>query len=152
MPEKTAAAWRNGWFHSGDGFTRDESGNYYFVDRIKDAIRRRGENISSFEVESAVNEHPAVAESAVIGVPSELSEDEVKVIVVLHPGVALLPEELITFLVPRMPRFMIPRYVEFVEELIKTDSTQRTQKFALRENALNDRTWDREKAGIELPR
>jgi crotonobetaine/carnitine-CoA ligase len=152
MPEKTAAAWRNGWFHSGDGFTRDESGNYFFVDRIKDAIRRRGENISSFEVESAVNEHPAVAESAVIGVPSELSEDEVKVIVVLHPGAALLPEELITFLVPRMPRFMIPRYVEFVEELIKTDSTQRTQKFALRGNALNDRTWDREKAGIELPR
>ena len=100
MPDKTAAAWRNGWFHSGDGFTRDESGNYYFVDRIKDAIRRRGENISSFEVESVVNEHPAVAESAVIGVPSELSEDEVKVIVVLHPGVALRPEELITYLAP----------------------------------------------------
>jgi len=152
MPEKTAAAWRNGWFHSGDGFTRDESGNYFFVDRIKDAIRRRGENISSFEVESAVNEHPAVAESAVIGVPSELSEDEVKVIVVVHPGVTLPPEELIAYLATRMPRFMIPRYVEFVEELIKTDSTQRTQKFALRENALNDRTWDREKAGIELPR
>jgi crotonobetaine/carnitine-CoA ligase len=152
MPEKTAAAWRNGWFHTGDGFRRDADGNYFFVDRIKDAIRRRGENISSFEVESAVNEHAAVAESAVIGVPSELSEDEVKVIVVLHPGVALLPEELIAYLVPRMPRFMIPRYVEFVEELTKTDSTQRTQKFALRENARNDRTWDREKAGIELPR
>ncbi len=152
MPEKTAAAWRNGWFHSGDGFTRDAEGNYFFVDRIKDAIRRRGENISSFEVERAVNEHPAVAESAVIGVPSELSEDEVKVIVVLAPGATLLPEDLITFLIPRMPRFMIPRYVEFVEEVAKTDSTQRTQKFALRENALNDQTWDREKAGMELPR
>jgi crotonobetaine/carnitine-CoA ligase len=152
MPDKTAAAWRNGWFHSGDGFTRNAEGNYFFVDRIKDAIRRRGENISSFEVESAVNEHPRVAESAVIGVPSELSEDEVKVVVVLVPGSSLTPEDLITFLVPRLPRFMIPRYVEMVEELAKTDSTQRTQKFALRENALNDRTWDREKAGMELPR
>ena len=93
-----------------------------------------------------------MAESAVIGVPSELSEDEVKVIVVLVPGATLLPEDLITFLIPRMPRFMIPRYVEFVEEVAKTDSTQRTQKFALRENALNDQTWDREKAGMELPR
>jgi crotonobetaine/carnitine-CoA ligase len=152
MPDKTAAAWRNGWFHSGDGFTRNENGNFYFVDRIKDAIRRRGENISSFEVESAVNEHPAVAESAVIGVPSELGEDEVKVVVVLHPGAALRPEELIAYLIPRMPRFMIPRYVEIAEELVKTESTQRTQKFALRADALNERTWDREKAGIELPR
>ena len=152
MPDKTAAAWRNGWFHTGDGFTRDAAGNFFFVDRIKDAIRRRGENISSFEVESAVNEHPAVAESAVIGVPSELSEDEVKVIVVLHPDSVLGPEELIAFLATRMPRFMIPRYVEFVDALVKTDSTQRTQKFALRENALNDQTWDREKSGIQLPR
>jgi crotonobetaine/carnitine-CoA ligase len=152
MPDKTAAAWRNGWFHSGDGFTRDAAGQYYFVDRIKDAIRRRGENISSFEVESAVNEHPAVAESAVVGVPSALGEDEVKVVLVLEPGAALRPEELITFLIPRMPRFMIPRYVEVVDELRKTDSTQRTQKFALREDALNARTWDREQAGLELPR
>jgi carnitine-CoA ligase len=152
MPDKTAAAWRNGWFHSGDGFMRDANGNYFFVDRIKDAIRRRGENISSFEVESAVNEHPAVAESAAIGVPSDLSEDEVKVVVVLEPGETLSPEDLIHFLIPRMPRFMIPRYVEVVDALAKTDSTQRTQKFSLRENALNDRTWDREKAGVQLPR
>ena len=75
-----------------------------------------------------------------------------KVVVVLQPGATLLPEDLIAFLIPRMPRFMIPRYVEFVEELTKTDSTQRTQKFALRDNALNDRTWDREKAGMQLPR
>ena len=152
MPDKTAAAWRNGWFHSGDGFIRDAEGNYFFVDRIKDAIRRRGENISSFEVESAVNEHPSVAESAVIGVPSELGEDEVKAVVVLHPGVTLRPEDLITFLIPRMPRFMIPRYVEVVTELTKTDSTQRTQKFALRADARNANTWDREAAGMELPR
>jgi carnitine-CoA ligase len=152
MPDTTAAAWRNGWFHTGDGFTRDAEGNYFFIDRIKDAIRRRGENISSFEVESAVNEHPAVAESAVIGVPSELSEDEVKVVLVLQPGASLRPEDLITFLIPRLPRFMVPRYVEVVGELTKTDSTQRTQKFALRADAFNERTWDREQAGMELPR
>ena len=80
-----------------------------------------------------------------------MSEDEVKVVLVLHPGESLRPEDLITFLVPRMPRFMIPRYVEVVEELVKTDSTQRTQKFALRTDALNERTWDREEAGMELP-
>jgi len=152
MPDKTAAAWRNGWFHTGDGFTRDARGNYYFVDRIKDAIRRRGENISSFEVERIVNEHPAVAESAAIGVPSELSEDEVKIFVVKEPGTELSAEELITFLIPRMPRFMVPRYVEFVDDLEKTASTQRTQKYALRARSLNEHTWDREAAGIELPR
>ena len=73
MPEKTAEAWRNGWFHTGDGFRLDEDGWFYFVDRMKDAIRRRGENISSFEVEAAVNQHPAVQESAAIGVPSSSS-------------------------------------------------------------------------------
>jgi crotonobetaine/carnitine-CoA ligase len=151
MPEKTAEAWRNGWFHTGDGFIRDADDNFFFVDRIKDALRRRGENISSFEVESAINEHPSVAESAVIGVPSELGEDEVKAVVVLEPGEVLAPEDLITFLIPLLPRFMVPRFIEIVPELAKTDATQRTLKFALRENALNEHTWDREAAGMELP-
>ena len=84
MPEQTAAAWRNGWFHTGDGLVQDERGRYHFVDRIKDSIRRRGENISSMEVEAFVNEHPAVAETVAIAVPSEHGEDEVKVCVVLH--------------------------------------------------------------------
>ena len=152
MPEKTAEAWRNGWFHTGDAFREDEDGNFYFVDRIKDAIRRRGENISSFEVEAEVNSHPAVQESAVIGVPSELGEEDVKAIVVLRPSQSLEPRELIEFLIPRMPRFMIPRYIEIVEALPKTDVTFRTQKVKLREDALNEQTWDREKAGITLPR
>jgi crotonobetaine/carnitine-CoA ligase len=152
MPEKSAEIWRGGWFHTGDGFRHDREGNFYFADRIKDAIRRRGENISSFEVEAGVNEHPAVLESAAIGVPSEHSEDEVKVIVVLRPGAALDPKELIEFLAPRMPRFMIPRYVEIAVALPKTDATQRTRKHELRASALNDRTWDREAAGLELPR
>ena len=150
MPEATAAAWRNGWFHTGDAFTVDDDGNYYFVDRIKDAIRRRGENISSFEVEALVNQHPDVVESAALAVPSEYSEDEVKVCVVLSDGAAVTHEELIEFLVPRMPKFMVPRYVEFVDELPKTEGTLRTRKFELRDAALNDATWDREAAGIRV--
>jgi crotonobetaine/carnitine-CoA ligase len=151
MPERNAEAWRNGWFHTGDGFSYDADGNFYFADRIKDAIRRRGENISSFEVESGVNAHPAVLESAAIGVPSEHGEDEVKVLLVLKPGAALEPRALIEFLIPRMPRFMIPRYVEIVSELPKTEATQRTQKYRLRERAPSERTWDREAAGVRLP-
>jgi crotonobetaine/carnitine-CoA ligase len=152
MPDKTAEAWRNGWFHTGDAFREDEDGNFYFVDRIKDAIRRRGENISSFEVEACVNAHPAVAESAAVAVPSELGEDDLKVVVVLCPGEQLDPAALIQWIIPRMPRFMIPRYVEFADEIPKTDATLRTQKMKLRVNPINPNTWDREKAGIVLPR
>jgi carnitine-CoA ligase len=152
MPEKTAEAWRNGWFHTGDGFMYDDDDNFYFVDRVKDALRRRGENISSFEVEAGINQHPAVQECAVIAVPSELSEDEVKACIVVMPDQKLDPAELIEFLIPRMPRFMIPRYVEILDALPKTEATFRTQKVKLRENALNDQTWDREAAGIQVPR
>ena len=148
MPDATAAAWRNGWFHTGDGFRYDEEGNYYFVDRIKDAIRRRGENISSFEVEALVSQHPDVMESAAVAVPSEYLEDDVKICVVLRDGATVTHDELITFLVPRMPKFMVPRYVEFVDALPKTEATLRTQKVKLRDEALNERTWDREAAGI----
>jgi crotonobetaine/carnitine-CoA ligase len=148
MPEKTAEAWRNGWFHTGDGFRYDEEGNFYFVDRLKDAIRRRGENVSSFEVEALVNQHPQVAESAAVAVPAEIGEDEIKVCVVVRPGEELAPEELIAFLEQRMPRFMIPRFVEVIDALPKTQATMRTRKIELREDARNARTWDREAAGI----
>jgi crotonobetaine/carnitine-CoA ligase len=152
MPAETAAAWRNGWFHTGDAFRYDADGNYYFVDRIKDAIRRRGENISSFEVEAYVIRHPAVAECAAVAVPSEHSEDEVKVVVVPAPGAVVDPRELIEFLMPTMPRFMIPRYVEIVDALPKTP-TMRVRKVELRTAAaVTDATWDREAAGVELPR
>ena len=152
LPDKTAEAWRNGWFHTGDGFMEDEDGWMYFVDRMKDALRRRGENISSFEVEGGILEHPAVGEVAVIGVPSEVGEDEVKAVIVPKAGQELRPEELIEFLIPRMPRFMIPRYIELVDALPKTDATFRTRKVELRDDALNERTWDREAAGIQLPK
>jgi crotonobetaine/carnitine-CoA ligase len=144
LPEVTARAWRNGWFHTGDAFKYDEDGNFYFVDRLKDAIRRRGENVSSFEVESFVNQHPKVAESAAVAVPSELTEDDIKICVVVRPGEELTPEELIEFLEPRMPSFMIPRYVEFLGSLPKTDGTLRTRKVVLRDAGLHNAIWDRE--------
>jgi len=144
MPEATADAWRNGWFHTGDGFRRDAHGNFYFVDRLKDAMRKGGENISSLEVEGYVREHPAVLEVAAIAAPSAFGpgEDEVKVLVVRHDGQELSEAELVEFLEPRMPKFMLPRYVELVGELPKTP-TQRIRKVELREQAINERTWDR---------
>jgi crotonobetaine/carnitine-CoA ligase len=152
MPEKTAESWRNGWFHTGDGFRYDEGGNFFFVDRIKDAIRRRGENISSFEVEAYCNGHPDVAETAAIGVPSELSEDEVMVFVVRKPDSALTEQQLVEHLIPIMPRFMIPRFIEFIPEFPKTEATARTKKVELRERGVTDATWDRDKAGVAIPK
>ena len=105
-PEATAAAWRNGWFHPGDAFRVDADGTYFFVDRMKDAIRRRGENISSFEVEAEIAAHPAVNEVAVVPVPSELAEEEVMCIVAPTPGRTIDPKDLLEFLVPRMPHFI----------------------------------------------
>lgn len=150
MPEKTAEAWRNGWFHTGDAFTYDEDGNYYFVDRIKDYIRRRGENISSFEVESVVNEYPGVLASGAVAVPADESEDEVKIAVMLKSGVDFDPADLIRFLVPRMPRFAIPRYVEVWDELPTTEATARIQKAKIRDAGVSERTWDRIAAGVDI--
>ncbi len=146
-PDWTVQAWRNLWLHTGDMLMRDEDGNLYFVDRTKDAIRRSGENISSMEVEQEINAHPAVLESAVIPVASELTEQEVMAVVVLKPGHELSPERLIEFLAPRMPYFMVPRYLEFAAELPKTP-TGKIQKYSLRERGVTSATWDRVKAGI----
>jgi crotonobetaine/carnitine-CoA ligase len=140
-PEATVTAWRNQWLHTGDGFTRDADGNFYFVDRIKDAIRRRGENISSFEVELEVNSHPDVLESAAVAVPSEHGEDEIKVVVVAQPGAVVAPEELWNYLSARMARFMVPRYVEIVESLPKTP-TEKVRKVELRASGIGSDTWD----------
>jgi crotonobetaine/carnitine-CoA ligase len=150
-PEATARAWRNGWFHTGDAFRVGPQGDYFFVDRMKDAIRRRGENISSFEVETEVCAHPAVKEAAAVAVPSELSEDEVLVAVSLADGATLDPAELIRFLIPRMAHFMVPRFVRIVPELPKTP-TQKVQKHTLRSDGVTPDTFDREKAGIRIRR
>lgn len=156
MPEATEAAWRNGWFHTGDQFREGEDGNFYFLDRVKDAIRRRGENISSFEVEAEVLAHPKVQEVAAVAVPNPdvaiaSNDEEVKVVVVVREGSELTPEELTEFLIPRMPSYWVPRFVEFVPELPKTPSFK-VKKGDLRDLGVTDRTWDREQAGIVLRR
>jgi crotonobetaine/carnitine-CoA ligase len=149
--EASAAAWRNGWFHTGDGFKRDAEGNFYFVDRLKDAIRRRGENISSFEVESEILAHPAVREAAAVVVKSEIAEDEVMAVIAVKAGESLDPAELIEFLRPRMAHFMIPRYVRIVDALPRTP-TAKIEKVKLRAVGLTEDAWDREKAGVEVKR
>ena len=150
-PEATAAAWRNGWFHTGDAFRQDADGTYFFVDRIKDAIRRRGENISSFEVESEIAAHPHVNEVAVIAVPSEFAEEEVMCVIAPVAGRTIDPKELLEFLLPRLPHFMVPRYVRVVDALPKTP-TQKIQKHLLRAAGVTEDTWDRVRAGIEVRR
>lgn len=150
-PEATAEAWRNGWFHTGDAFRRDEDGYYYFVDRVKDAIRRRGENISSFEVEADVCRYPAVREAAAIAVPSEYSEDEVMVVVAPVPGQSIDPRSLAEFLIEAMPYFMVPRYIRILDELPKTPSAK-VMKADLRVEGITSDTWDREAAGLRVRR
>jgi crotonobetaine/carnitine-CoA ligase len=148
-PEATAAAWRNGWFHTGDSFRIEADGCFSFVDRIKDAIRRRGENISSAEVEAEVMTHPLVKEAAAVAVPSEHGEDDVLVAVVLLENAKLDPAELIHFLVPRMPHYMVPRYIRVMEELPRTP-THKVLKHVLRATDRSARLWDREAAGIQV--
>jgi crotonobetaine/carnitine-CoA ligase len=150
LPDKSAEAWRNGWLHSGDALRRDEEGVYYFVDRVVDAIRRRGENVSSFEVEIAVVSHPEVSEAAAIAVDSEYSEDEIKILVLREEGSALTEEGLIRYLANHMPYFMVPRYVEFVDDLPRTP-TQKVQKTKLKAVGVGS-AWDREAAGIFVSR
>ena len=148
-PEATAAAWRNGWFHTGDAFRRDTDGNFYFVDRLKDSIRRRGENISSFEVEAEALSHPAVLEAAAIAVPSDVGEDEVMLVLALVAGGTLDPAELLRFLEPRMAHYMLPRYVRVISAMPKTP-TAKIEKHRLRAEGLTSDTWDREAHGITV--
>jgi crotonobetaine/carnitine-CoA ligase len=143
MPEKTVEAWQGLWFHTGDTLVRDGDGFYRFVDRKKDAIRRRGENISSFEVERLVVTHPDVLETAAVPVSSELGEDEVLVCIVRRAGSTLTAAELVAHCEGLMARFMVPRYVRFVDALPKTP-TEKVQKFRLREEGITSDTWDRE--------
>jgi crotonobetaine/carnitine-CoA ligase len=144
-PQATAAAWRNGWFHTGDALMRTADGDYVFVDRLKDVIRRRGENISSFEVEMDVKLNAEIAECAAIAVPAETSEDEILLFAVRRPGSTITPQDLCAELEGRMTRFMVPRYVEFVDSLPKTQATERIAKAELRTRGLGPQTWDRQR-------
>jgi carnitine-CoA ligase len=145
-PEKTVEAWRNLWFHTGDRVVREADGFFRFVDRLKDAIRRRGENISSFEVEQVLLGHPAIANAAAFPVRSSLAEDEVMAAVVLHPGRALAPADLIAYCAPRLPYFAVPRYLEFMAELPMTENGK-VQKYKLRERGVTQQTWDGDPTG-----
>jgi crotonobetaine/carnitine-CoA ligase len=150
-PEATLELFKNGWIHTGDLGRMDEDGYFFFVDRKKQAIRRRGENISSFEVESVISSHDAVLESAVVGVPSDVGEEEVKAVVVLKEGQSVSEEELIRWCEPRMAYFAIPRYIAIRDDMPKTPS-ERVEKFKLKEEGITDDCWDREAEGIELKR
>lgn len=150
-PAATQIAWRDGWFHTGDLFIRDEEDNYFFVDRVKDMIRRRGENISSFEVEAEILGHPAIREVAAVAVPGDGGEDEVLAVISLVQGASLSCAELIGWLQPRLAHFMIPRYLRIIDELPKTP-TQKVEKHVLRDEGVTAATWDREQAGIRIRR
>jgi crotonobetaine/carnitine-CoA ligase len=142
MPAATIAAFRNQWFHTGDLLKQDEDGWFYFVGRKKDIVRRRGENISAAEVEMGVEDHPDVLECAVVGVPSDMTEEEVMACVVLRAGSTLAPMELTDWCAVRMAKFMVPRYVRVMPSLPKTP-TDKVEKFRLLQLGVAG-AWDRD--------
>ncbi len=148
-PEDTLRVTKDLWFHTGDIGMFDEDGFFYFVDRKKDYLRRGGENISSFEMESTVNQHEAVKEVAVHAVLSELSEDEVKVTAVLKESGTLTEEELCLWMIERVPYFAVPRYIEFRNELPK-NPVGRVLKYELRDQGYTATTWDRSNSNVPL--
>ncbi|MCX2934251.1 AMP-binding protein [Mycobacterium sp. CVI_P3] len=150
--EATAAAWRNGWFHTGDLMRADEQGRFYFVDRIKEAMRRRGENISARELEAELRGFPGVAEVACVPYREESwVEDEVKAWIVVEDGAQVDFEDLLRFAVDRLPYFMVPRYFEITPDLPLTD-TMRVKKVELRQRGNSQATWDREAHGYRVSR
>jgi carnitine-CoA ligase len=140
-PAETLRAWRNLWFHTGDLLRRDEDGTFTFIDRSKDAIRKSGENISSFEVELVLADHPAVAEVAVYAVPSSLGEDDVMATVVLEPGADCDPADLVEYADRYLPYFAVPRYVQVVDALPKT-ATAKVKKDVLRATGVHEGVFD----------
>jgi carnitine-CoA ligase len=150
-PEATVDALRNGWFHTGDVARFDADGNFYFLDRKKDVVRRRGETVASYEVEQVLTLHPSVEDAAVIGVPSELGEEDIKAFVVLAQRSEFDPVALVRHCEANMPYFAIPRYLEPAAELPRSP-VGRVLKFKLRELGNGPATWDREAHGVEISR
>ncbi|MCO5089752.1 AMP-binding protein [Bosea sp. (in: a-proteobacteria)] len=149
MPDKTVDAWRNLWFHTGDAGYIDDAGYVYFVDRLGDRIRRRAENISSYDIESAASGHPSVAECAAVGVPSEFEDDDdVKLCVVLKPGRQADPETLLRHLARTLPHYMVPRYIAFLAALPRTPTNKIQKKLLM--TAAFDQVWDRKASGVSL--
>ena len=153
MPEKTVEAWRNLWYHTGDAGYFDTENRLYFADRIKDRIRRRGENISSYEVEQVLNDHPDIEECAVVGIRVEGAggEDEVKAVIVTADGNPIDNVALLDYCAERIPRFAVPRFVEAVAEIPKS-ATGKMQKEPLRKAGVTEHTWDREAVGYKIAR
>ncbi|MEX3644646.1 AMP-binding protein [Mycolicibacterium porcinum] len=147
----TVHTFRNLWHHTGDCGRVDEEGFFWFADRKKDSLRRRGENVSSIELEQAICAHPSVDQAAVHAVPSDLSEDDVKVCLVLVPGQDIEPQELFEFFRKSMPYYAIPRYVE-VLDVLPANVNGRVQKFKLRERGITASTLDFEKLGLVVAR
>lgn len=143
--DATNTAWRNGWFHTGDLFRQSPEGQFYFVDRMKDSIRRRGENISSQEVESAISQHAAIAEVAAYAVPSDVSEDEIMVALAWRDKQPWA--ELANSLAESMPHYMVPRFFRSLNALPRTQNGK-VQKALLREQGVTPDSWDREAAGL----
>jgi carnitine-CoA ligase len=148
-PEETLGLMKNLWFHTGDIGQFDEDGFFYFVDRKKDYLRRRGENISSFEVESVFRQHPAIEDIAAHAVLSDLTEDELKVTAVLRQDAKVSEQELCLWSAEQMPYFAVPRYIEFRETLPR-NPVGRVLKYILRDEGVTENTWDREAAGVQI--
>ncbi len=149
---ETLESIRNLWFHTGDNARRDADGFYWFAERATDSIRRRGENVSAWEVERVLATHPRILETAVYGVPSELGGQEVMVAVVMKPDEQLAPEELLDFCTGKMPHFAVPRFVRFVESLPKSHA-QRILKQELKADGVDaSGVWDRQLAGYDVRR
>lgn len=149
--EETVKTMRNLWFHTGDYARRDADGFFYFTGRKKERIRRRGENISGFEVERIIGMHPDVSEVAAVAHPAAVGEDDVRCVIIRRDGSDLAAEALMDWLQPRMPHFMMPRYIEFVADMPRTPSAK-IEKYKLVEAGLGRDAWDREKAGYRLER
>ena len=143
MPEATLKTFRNLWLHSGDlGYIKDDW--LYFIGREKDAIRRRGENVSAYEIEHIILSHPDIRECAAVPIPTELGEDDIKIVIVMKEGRQLAPRALIAFCQEKMPKYMVPRYIETKPALPKT-ATEKVEKVKLKEEGVTPATWDREK-------
>lgn len=150
-PADTLKIMRNMWLHSGDIGKFDANGYFYFVDRKKDYLRRRGENISSFEVETGLRAHPDIADVAVHAVFSESGEDDVKATIVLKESARVTEEEICLWAVDRLPYFTVPRYFEFRQDLPR-NPVGRVLKYELRADGCTQATWDREKSGMQIPK
>jgi len=150
MPQATLDAWRNLWFHTGDIAIRDAGGNVFYVDRKDDRIRRRSENISSYDIESATADFPGVQECAAVGVETEYeNDDDILVYVVPCAQAQIDPAQLLAFLARRLPHFMVPRYIELIDALPRTP-TNKVRKKQLKQRGIGGNTWDRKRAGIQL--